>query len=327
MWVPKFWNMLNTALNSARRLTALSRITCQTSQGILRLSAPPSISDSLLSPLVGAFQASYPKVRVQIFVSERFVDHIAEGIDLAFRVGDLKDSSLVPRKTSDVSASARSKPFLFGKVQASQDTTGFAQASAFLISASGQPREKLEVWTRQRKGHRNTQLSAASLMNDYAGLATALLAGAGIGDLPPIVQPQLIREGRLVEVMPRWHFGNLDLWMVHLGNRYVPRQVRVFKEFATPNGADTLPGAPDLICRLSNSQRSRPLHLEERCNPWHTRKVDARTSSNSAAHTSGQDRGNNTGTTWRGTHPTCPRAPFRSPFIRPPRVRLQMRPC
>src|SRR5712692_4473704 len=67
--------------------------------GTLRLSAPPSISDSLLVPLVGAFQASYAGVRVQMFISERFVDHIADGIDLAFRVGgQLEDSSLVARK-------------------------------------------------------------------------------------------------------------------------------------------------------------------------------------------------------------------------------------
>ncbi|MEA3099862.1 LysR family transcriptional regulator, partial [Caballeronia mineralivorans] len=66
--------------------------------GVLRLSAPPSISDSLLAPLVGAFQASYPNVRVQIFVTDRFVDHIAEGVDLVFRIGALKDSSLVARK-------------------------------------------------------------------------------------------------------------------------------------------------------------------------------------------------------------------------------------
>lgn len=68
--------------------------------GILRLSAPPSISDTLLAPLVGAFQASYPEVRVQIFITDRYVDHIAEGIDLVFRIGagPLRDSSLVARK-------------------------------------------------------------------------------------------------------------------------------------------------------------------------------------------------------------------------------------
>ena len=66
--------------------------------GKLRLSAPPSISDSLLAPLVGAFQAAYPEVRVDIFVTDRFVDFIDEGIDLAFRLGTLKDSSLVAQK-------------------------------------------------------------------------------------------------------------------------------------------------------------------------------------------------------------------------------------
>src|SRR5215472_15694660 len=70
-----------------------------TVSGELRLAAPPSISDSLLAPLIGAFQASYLKVRVQVFVTDRIVDHIAEGVDLAFRVDpQLKDSSLVARK-------------------------------------------------------------------------------------------------------------------------------------------------------------------------------------------------------------------------------------
>ena len=61
--------------------------------GMLRLSTPPSISDSLIAPLVGAFQAAHPNVRVQVYVTERFVDHIAEGVDLAFRVGAIKDAS------------------------------------------------------------------------------------------------------------------------------------------------------------------------------------------------------------------------------------------
>src|SRR5258708_18920394 len=66
--------------------------------GTLRIAAPPSISHSLLAPLVGAFQASYPEVRVHIFITERIVDQIAEGVDLAFRVGELEDSSLIARR-------------------------------------------------------------------------------------------------------------------------------------------------------------------------------------------------------------------------------------
>ena len=70
-----------------------------TVSGELRLAAPPSISDTLLAPLVGAFQASYPDVRIQLFITDRIVDQIAEGVDLAFRVDpQLKDSSLVARR-------------------------------------------------------------------------------------------------------------------------------------------------------------------------------------------------------------------------------------
>jgi DNA-binding transcriptional LysR family regulator len=66
--------------------------------GTLKLSAMPSVSDTLLTPLVTTFQSSYPDVRVQILVTERLVDLIAEGVDLAFRLGALKDSCLVARK-------------------------------------------------------------------------------------------------------------------------------------------------------------------------------------------------------------------------------------
>lgn len=66
--------------------------------GTLRLSAPPSLSDTLLTPLVIAFQRQYPNLRIQILVTERFVEHIADGVDLVFRLGALRDSSLVARR-------------------------------------------------------------------------------------------------------------------------------------------------------------------------------------------------------------------------------------
>jgi DNA-binding transcriptional LysR family regulator len=66
--------------------------------GTLRLSSMPSVSDTLVTPLVTAFQAAYPHVRIQVLVTERLVDLITEGVDLAFRLGALKDSCLVARK-------------------------------------------------------------------------------------------------------------------------------------------------------------------------------------------------------------------------------------
>ena len=81
-------------------------------------------------------------------------------------------------------------------------------------------------------------------MNDYVGLTPALLAGGGIGDLPPVVQPELMRDGRLVEVMPNWRFRSLDLTLVHLGNRHMPRPLRLFKEFAAQMARTLFPALP-----------------------------------------------------------------------------------
>jgi hypothetical protein len=83
-------------------------------------------------------------------------------------------------------------------------------------------------------------------MNDFVGLAHALQAGAGIGELPPIVRPELMRDGRLVEVMPKWRFETLNLSMVHLGNRYIPRPLRMFKEFATQMAPQIFPKTSSL---------------------------------------------------------------------------------
>jgi DNA-binding transcriptional LysR family regulator len=81
-------------------------------------------------------------------------------------------------------------------------------------------------------------------MNDFAGLTPALLAGSGIGELPPLVQPDLVRKGRLVEVMPDWHFRTFDLSLVHLGNRHISKPCRLFKEFATQMAPTLFPALP-----------------------------------------------------------------------------------
>jgi DNA-binding transcriptional LysR family regulator len=78
-------------------------------------------------------------------------------------------------------------------------------------------------------------------MTSRAYLAPALLAGGGIGELPPVVQPNLVREGRLVEVMPDWHFRTFDL---SLGNRHMSKPCRLFKEFATQMAPTLVPNLP-----------------------------------------------------------------------------------
>ncbi|MFZ0276101.1 MAG: LysR family transcriptional regulator [Candidatus Sulfotelmatobacter sp.] len=211
--------------------------------GLLRLSSPPSISDSFLAPLVGAFQATYPNVRVQIFVTERFLDPISEGIDLGFRVGAQKDSALVVRKVLTYRHQLLASPAYLKRCkppETPQDLLGHR-----LFAFSRWKRESSWGFTHTNgKDTETLRFQPYVSMNDYTGLAPALLAGVGIGELPPVVQPELVRNGRLVEVMPNWRFRTVNLSVVHVGNHYIPQAVRVFKEFAVQMAPTLFPSLP-----------------------------------------------------------------------------------
>jgi DNA-binding transcriptional LysR family regulator len=211
--------------------------------GTLRLSAMPSVSETMLTPVITAFQASYPNVRVQVLVTERIVDLISEGVDLAFRLGELKDSSLVARKIMTYRHQLVASPAYLNACKPPQKPRDLLE-HRLLTFSYWRPEGS---WTFIHKGSAEPETLTFQphlSMNDFAGLAPALAAGGGIGDLPPIVQPQFMREGRLVEIMPDWRFRTFDLSIVHVGNRHISKPCRLFKELATQMIPTLFPDLP-----------------------------------------------------------------------------------
>jgi len=198
--------------------------------GLLRLCAPPNI-DALLTPLVCAFRASYPDVRVHIVVSAENLDQIQEGIDLAFRFGPLEDSALIARRILTYRHRLVASPTYLA-AHAAPESPSDLLAHQLVAFSQGAHEERWEFINATGTNEETLTFSPHLSMNDFAGLAPALLAGAGIGELPPLFQPQLLREGRLVEVMPSWRFRPRDLSLLHSGSRHISRSVRLFKAFA-----------------------------------------------------------------------------------------------
>jgi DNA-binding transcriptional LysR family regulator len=211
--------------------------------GTLKLSAPPSVSDTLLTPLVTAFQASYPKVRVQVLVTERLVDLIAEGVDLAFRLGALKDSSLVARRVLTYRHQLVASP---SYLKGCKPPTGPQDLldHRLLTFSHWKPENSWTFIHKNGVDKETLTFQPHFSMNDYTGLAPALAAGAGIGELPPVVQPGLIREGRLVEVIPDWRFRTYDLSLVQVGNRHITKPCRLFKDLAVQMAPSLFPVLP-----------------------------------------------------------------------------------
>jgi DNA-binding transcriptional LysR family regulator len=212
--------------------------------GVLRLSAPPSLSESLLVPLINAFQMSYPNVCIEVSVTDRYVDHIVEGVDLVFRFGALRDSALIARRILSYRHQLVSSPAYLKKYRppkTPQDLLGHR----LLTFAHWKPRNKWTFAHVNGKEKETLTFQPHLAMNDYIGLAHALVRGAGIGDLPPLVRPDLLSEGKLVEVMPQWHFRTFNLSLVHLGNKYLARQVHLFKDFAAQMAPKLFRSLPD----------------------------------------------------------------------------------
>ena len=211
--------------------------------GLLRLAAPPNISDSLLGPIVSAFQRAHRAVRIEIMITERAVDHIAEGIDLTFHVGPLKDSAMIAQRLLRFRHQLVASP---DYVRSNDPPHAPRDLPAHRILAFSHFRPEYQ-WTFAHIDGRNREtvtFQPALGTNDFSGVTAGLLAGDGIGDLSPIVQPELMREGRLVEIMPDWHFPIYDLSLIHLRNRFLSRTVRVFKEFAAATASSLFPDLP-----------------------------------------------------------------------------------
>jgi DNA-binding transcriptional LysR family regulator len=198
--------------------------------GTLRLFAPPAI-ESLIPPLVCAFQSSYPQVRVHVRMSADMGDPLQNDVDLAFHLGPLKDSPLVARTILTYRHRLVASPAYLAKHQPPSRPRDLLAHP--LMTYSTAPRES--VWSfvnpETEEEEALTFLPRLS-MNDFSSLTPVLLAGFGIGDLPPLVQPQLLKTGDLVELMPSWRFRAVDLSLLHPGGRHIPRTVRLFKEFA-----------------------------------------------------------------------------------------------
>lgn len=211
--------------------------------GTLRLSSPPNVSDTLVNPIICAFQKAYPDVRVQALITDRYVDHIAEGIDVAFRLGALRDSTLVARRLLRYRHRLVAAPAYLESHEGPKRPKDLLNHRLITFSY-WKPHNSWTFVHKDGKDKETVTFEPYLSMNDFAGLTPTLLAGGGIGDLPPVVQPNLMRERQLVEVMPDWRFQTFDLSLVHLGNRHISKPCRLFKEVATKMAPVLFPDLP-----------------------------------------------------------------------------------
>ncbi len=197
-------------------------------RGTLRVNGPMSFGIQHLAPILADFMALYPELKVDLTLNDRRVDLVEEGYDLALRIGELDDSSLIARRLAPNRSVLAAAP-------AYAERHGLPDAPEDLLRhhcLHYSYRSGLEWRLRGPEGERRLRPGCRLRINNGDALLQAAEAGLGITFLPTFICGEALRAGRLLRVLPGWEDGR-DTG-VHVifppGANRLPK-VRVFIDF------------------------------------------------------------------------------------------------
>lgn len=195
-------------------------------QGLLRVTAP--VNFSVLGPLTGEFLARYPEVRLELLCTDRRVDLVAEGFDVAVRAGNLADSALMSRKLGVLERVVVASPG-YVKARGLPRRPADLEGHDCLVFNGGR---ESNVWTLQ-SGARTLQVAVPTRMvvNDFDLLRAAAQAGAGVAMLAVHTCAEDLTSGRLQRVLPGWSSPGTPLHAVYPGGRHPSPKVSAFVDF------------------------------------------------------------------------------------------------
>lgn len=209
-------------------------------KGALHISAPVSFGVSQVAPVVAAFLLRYPEVEVQMVLEDRFVDLIADGYDVAIRIGALADSSLRARKlaeTRSVLAASRSYLAAAGTPRVVDDLNDHQLLHYSHLSTGN-------FWRMRASSgeERQVRVGGRLTVNNGEALMRAAEAGLGIAMISDFMLGSALEEGRLVEVLPDRPDGNMGIYAVYPPGRFQQPRLRAFVDFCGESFRDRGPG-------------------------------------------------------------------------------------
>ena len=202
----------------------------RTLSGPLRIAAPLSFGHSHLAPLLIDFACEHTDVDLDVDLSDRMVDLVAEGIDLAVRIGNLRDSSLIARKLAEVQTVLCVSPDYLSKhgpFKAPEDLKGHPA-----LVYTGSERDGMPPFIRPDGSAGELDVRTALRCNNGDFLRDSAIAGLGVTVQPSFIVHRAVEEGRLVPILTDHSFPSVTIHIVYPQTRHVSARARAFIEFA-----------------------------------------------------------------------------------------------
>ncbi|WP_445354125.1 LysR substrate-binding domain-containing protein [Microbulbifer sp. EKSA008] len=193
-------------------------------QGKIKLTAPVTYAEKKVAPLINNFVIQNPKIEVNAYFTNRQVDLIDEGYDIAIRLGKLQYSTLMARKLADRRIHLCASPDYLEEHGTPHSLSELNRHNCLLGT--------LDYWRfNTREGEKNLRVKGSLRYNNGGALLDAALKGLGVVQLPDYYVEQYIAEGKLITLLSDLEDRDEGVYAVYPGNRYIAPKVRLLIDY------------------------------------------------------------------------------------------------
>ncbi|MGL6069668.1 LysR family transcriptional regulator [Craterilacuibacter sp.] len=198
-------------------------------RGLLRISAPLIFGARYLAPLWARFAAEHPDIQLDIDLSDRKIDLIEDGFDLAIRISShTPDSQLIVRPLCTARLLLCASPDYLATHAALQQPEDIASHAVIDYSYAVQRQQ----WLLQRGEEiRSTRFTPRLIANNGDVCRQFALAHLGLIRQPGFIVGEDIAAGRLVEILPDWRAGDVGIYALYPSRKHLPLKVRTMVDF------------------------------------------------------------------------------------------------
>ncbi|NGZ27472.1 MAG: LysR family transcriptional regulator, partial [Magnetococcales bacterium] len=197
-------------------------------RGTLRINAPMSFGILHLSPAISDFLTLYPEISIELSLTDRFVDVVDEGVDVAVRIGRLEDSGLFAKRLAPCRIVACASPTYLAREGKPTTLEELSKHHCLIYSYHSQRNE----WKFIQEGKPVTVPVQSRLrVNNGDVLRLAALQGLGIMAAPTFLVGEDLQAGRLQTILSDFSIPEPAIHAIYAHNRHLSTKVRVFIDF------------------------------------------------------------------------------------------------
>ena len=196
-------------------------------EGLLRITVPVILSQEPFFDFTSAFMKDHARIRVELVVTNLLLDLIAENIDVAIRVGELQDSSVVVRRLGTSAYCLVAAPeYLKGRTLPAEPAD-LVSHDCVMFNAKHNERD-WDLISGRRKVR--VHVSGAAASRDINSARAFVHRGLGIGLLPATYCEEDIANGKLIRLLPKWTSSPIPVFALYSSRRFLPLRMSLFLE-------------------------------------------------------------------------------------------------